>query len=64
MSADAYAQFLLGQGWAFYAAQCRIASVGIRDVLTLPLPRSLHFLSPVLRLPLWLWRRIIASQGS
>lgn len=53
-------QFLLGQGWAFYFAQCRIASVGILDVIDLPLPPRLHFLYPVLRLPLWLRRRLVA----
>jgi hypothetical protein len=50
-------QFLLGRGWAFFAAQCRTASVGIIDVISLPLPPYLHFLYPLLRLPLWLWRR-------
>ena len=63
VSANVYTQFLLGQGWAFYAAQCRIASVGIQDVVTLPLPPALHLLYPVLRLPLWLWRRTIASRS-
>jgi hypothetical protein len=53
-------QFLLGQGWAFFAAQCRIASIGIIDVISLPLPPYLHFLYPLLRLPLWLWRRAAA----
>lgn len=62
-SANVYTQFLLGRGWAFYAAQCRIASVGIFDVVTLPLPPSLHFLYPLLRVPLWLWRRVIASRS-
>ena len=52
-----WTQFLLGQGWAFFAAQCRTASVGIIDVISLPLPPCLHFLYPLLRLPLWLWRR-------
>jgi hypothetical protein len=55
-------QFLLGQGWAFFAAQCRIASIGIIDVISLPLPPYLHFLYPLLRLPLWLWRRAAASR--
>ena len=50
-------QFLLGKGWAFFTAQCRIASVGLADVVRVPLPASLHFLYPILRLPLWLWRR-------
>jgi hypothetical protein len=59
-----WTQFLLGQGWAFFAAQCRTASVGIIDVISLPLPSYLHFLYPLLRLPLWLWRRAAASSPS
>jgi hypothetical protein len=55
-----WTQFLLGQGWEFFAAQCRTASVGIIDVISLPLPPYLHFLYPLLRLPLWLWRRATA----
>jgi len=54
-------QFLLGQGWRFYAAQCRTASAGTFDVIGLPLPSSLYFLYPILRLPLWLWRRARAA---
>jgi Uncharacterised nucleotidyltransferase len=57
---DFWAQFLLGRGWAFFAAQCRTASVGLIDVISLPLPPYLHFLYPLLRLPLWLWRRAAA----
>lgn len=52
-----HTQFLLGQGFAFYAAQCRVASVGAADVIRWPLPAPLHGLYPLLRLPLWLWRR-------
>jgi Uncharacterised nucleotidyltransferase len=52
-----HTQFLLGKGWAFFVAQCRITSVGLTDVVRVPLPTSLHFLYPILRLPLWLWRR-------
>jgi hypothetical protein len=51
------AQFLLGKGWAFFAAQCRMESVRLLDVVDLPLPPALQFLYPFLRLPLWLWRR-------
>lgn len=49
--------FLLGRGWRYFLAQCRIFSVGRGDVIRYPLPSYLHFLYPVLRLPLWLWRR-------
>ena len=58
-----WTQFLLGQGWAFFAAQCRTASVGIIDIISLPLPPYLHFLYPLLRLPLWLWRRAAAAKS-
>jgi hypothetical protein len=51
-------QFLLGRGWAYFAAQCRIALVGPMDVVRWPLPRSLYFVYPLLRLPLWLKRRV------
>ncbi|HEX4410992.1 MAG TPA: nucleotidyltransferase family protein [Xanthobacteraceae bacterium] len=51
-------QFLLGRGWGFYAEQCRIAAVGPIDVVRIPLPRPLHFLYPIIRLPLWLFRRM------
>jgi hypothetical protein len=56
-----FAQFLLGQGWAFFAAEYRTATVRILDLIDLPLPASLHFLYPLLRLPLWLWRRIVSA---
>lgn len=50
-------QFLLGRGWPFFAAQCRASFVRLGDVISCPLPPSLHFLYPALRLPLWIWRR-------
>jgi len=50
------AQFLLGRGWEFFFAECRWASVRTLDMVDLPLPPALHFLYPLLRLPLWLWR--------
>jgi hypothetical protein len=57
VTAGLYTQFLFGRGGRFFAAQCRAASVGMLDVMTLPLPAWLHWLYPVLRPPLWLWRR-------
>lgn len=60
VSAGLYTQFLFGRGWRFFAAQCRAASVGLLDIMTLPLPPRLQWLYPVLRPPLWLWRRAAA----
>jgi len=50
-------EFLLGEGWDHFFAQCRNIAVGPADVIGWPLPRGLHFLYPLLRLPLLLWRR-------
>jgi hypothetical protein len=51
-----FTSFLLGEGFAYVAAQCRIVSVGLADALRYPLPRRWHFLYLLLRLPSWLWR--------
>jgi hypothetical protein len=56
-------QFLLGQGWRFYAAQCRAIAVAPADAIRWPLPPALHFVYPLLRLPLWLWRRAAFMLG-
>jgi hypothetical protein len=55
------AQFLLGEGWAFFGAQCRVESIRILDLVEVPLPPTMQFLYPFLRLPLWLWRRAKAA---
>ncbi len=54
-------QFLLGGGWRNAVAQCRVMSIRLDDILRYPLPPLLHFLYPLLRLPLWLWRRGISG---
>ena len=56
-----HAHLLLGRGRDFLVAQCRVIAVGPADVIRWPLPRPLHFLYPVLRLPLLLWRRGAAA---
>jgi hypothetical protein len=38
-------------------------STGPADVIRLQLPPVLHFLYPVVRLPLWLWRRASLALG-
>jgi Uncharacterised nucleotidyltransferase len=50
-------QFVLSNKWAYLAVQCRIVSVRLGDTIQYPLPSSLHFLYPILRLPLWIFRR-------
>lgn len=52
------AGFLLGQGWAYFFAHCRFLLVMPVDVIRYPLPASLHFLYPIIRIPLWLCRRL------
>jgi hypothetical protein len=56
LTRGALRQFQLGEGLAFLAAQCRIVLVGHADVIRYPLPRAMHFLYPLVRLPLWLMR--------
>ena len=50
------AQFLRGRGAGFFLAQCGMLFQSLDDMLKYPLPRALHFLYPLLRLPLWLLR--------
>lgn len=58
-------QFLLGGGWRNVAAQCRVMSIRLDDIVRYPLPVPRHFLYPMLRLPLWLWRhRPQSGRGS
>jgi hypothetical protein len=55
---EVFTQFRLGRGWGFVGEQCRLVAVGIDDVVRVPLPRPMAFLYPLMRLPLWLWRRL------
>jgi Uncharacterised nucleotidyltransferase len=51
--------FLLSRGWRYHLAELSGQLTNPTDVLTLPLPKPLHFLYPVLRLPLWAWRHAV-----
>jgi hypothetical protein len=53
---------LLSRSWHYQLAELRIQLTSPTDVLTLPLPRALQFLYPILRLPLWAWRHAIWRQ--
>jgi hypothetical protein len=52
--------FLLNRSWRYQLAELGIHLTNPTDVVTIPLPQSLQFLYPVLRLPLWAWRHSIA----
>ena len=49
--------FLLAPGWRYKVSEVRRKSLSHHDRATIPLPRPLHFLYPLLLLPSWLWRR-------
>jgi hypothetical protein len=56
--------FLLNHSWRYQLAELGIHLTSPTDVLTVPLPRPLQFLYPVLRLPLWAWRHSIHRSRS
>ncbi len=63
------AQFLRGRGAGFFLAQCGLLVQNLDDMLMYPLPRALHFLYPLLRLPLWVLRvsrrrKALRAQGA
>jgi hypothetical protein len=47
---------LLIPSWRYRLAELKVHLINETDVLTLPLPKRLWLLYPLLRLPLWLWR--------
>jgi Uncharacterised nucleotidyltransferase len=51
--------FLLSRGWRYQLAELSVQLTNPTDVLTVPLPKPLQFLYPVLRLPLWVWRHAV-----
>jgi len=51
-------QWLLGAGPRHYASVVGDLCFRLDDMLAWPLPRGLHFLYPLARVPLWLWRRM------
>lgn len=53
--------FLLGSGVSYHAAQLKYAMTSYKDIVKLQLPNRLTFLYPLLRLPMWAWRRLRVS---
>lgn len=54
-------QLLFGSGPRHYVSLVRELCFRLDDMLAWPLPRALHFLYPLSRLPLWLWRKFAAA---
>jgi hypothetical protein len=50
--------FLLRPGWRYKASELRRKLSNRYDRTAIPLPRSLHFLYPIILIPRWMWRRI------
>jgi hypothetical protein len=57
-------RFLLKPDWRFKLAQLRCALVSYDDWDLVPLPPALQPLYPILRLPLWLARRVSWTRGA
>jgi hypothetical protein len=55
--------FLLSQSWCYKLKELKLQMINQTDMLTMPFPKALRFLYPVLRLPLWVWRHA-AKPGS
>src|SRR5262245_4510224 len=51
--------FLLSRSWRYHLAELNVQLTNPTDVLSVPLPKPLRFLYPVLRLPLWAWRHTV-----
>ena len=51
-------QLLFGSGWAWRWAEFRRQWVSVHDQTHVRLPSPLRFFYAVIRLPLWLWRRL------
>jgi hypothetical protein len=56
-------QLLFADGWRFRFAEAARQAVSIDDRMTLRLPRAMSFLYPVVRLPLWIRRRLGRRDG-
>jgi len=54
--------FLIGRGWRYKYGELARKTVNPEDRFTLPLPRCLHFLYPVLAVPRWVGRRYRLSR--
>jgi hypothetical protein len=57
-------RFLLRPGWRFKWSVLKIALTTAQDLALVPVSERWRFLYPVMRLPLWLWRRIHGSTSA
>ena len=55
--------FLLGDNWRYWSAELKIHSICEADVLTVALPHRIRFMYPLLRLPIWIWRKLVYGKS-
>jgi hypothetical protein len=55
--------FLLKRDWRYWLTELDNHLTSPVDILRLPLPKQLRVLYPVLRLPLWLWRKGLPNRS-
>jgi hypothetical protein len=56
--------FLLSPSWRYQLTELKVQLTNQSDILAVPLPERLHFLYPILRLPLWIWRHVKQRDAS
>jgi Uncharacterised nucleotidyltransferase len=61
---NSLSHFLLARDWRYWLAELKHHLISPVDILTLPLPKQLQVLYPMLRLPLWLLRHSIRRGGT
>ena len=54
----AAARFRLKAGWSFRLAETRAVLADEHDRKSLRMPHAMRFLLPLIRVPMWLWRRL------
>jgi hypothetical protein len=55
---------LLGESWRYRMAELRSLMNNTADISMVPLPTGLSFLYPLLRIPLWAWRKMRQQETS
>jgi hypothetical protein len=55
--------WLVGKTPRFLWGEINTHWISWNDVIDIPLPAALQFLYPILRVPVWLWRRMVKPRA-